>query len=335
MTAGPAGLHLNVSVVGTALNTSVDDKNTFVLRSVPGGDVQLRVSGSGVDGRVTLTAVSTQDTIDLVISVNGATVAMQSEHRNGAADPPNARELNGVVAAFTGTPAAFQFMVGSDLVKGDAGTAFQDGAFANLVNGARVEVKGTQQSGFVQATRIEFDDDARPVPPPAATPAPAPVPTPAPVPVPNDEDADGAIASLTGGIPNLTFVAGGVTVHTNAATLVKRQGVTLDLTALHTGLIVEVEGARQSDGSLLARKIQIEDDENENENEAEVEGTIANRAGTCPAIQFSVSGAVVTTSAATEFRTACTALVNGARVEVKGNRLANGVISASRVEIKH
>ncbi len=64
--------------------------------------------------------------------------------------------INGDVSLFTGTIAAFQFNVGSRVVKGDANTEFfGNSAFSELANGKRVEVKGSQRDGFVYATRMK------------------------------------------------------------------------------------------------------------------------------------------------------------------------------------
>ena len=63
--------------------------------------------------------------------------------------------LNGIVSNFSGTQSAFQFNVDGRLVKGDAATVFfGNSAFSDLVNGARVEVKGAQRDGYVYAQRI-------------------------------------------------------------------------------------------------------------------------------------------------------------------------------------
>ena len=64
--------------------------------------------------------------------------------------------INGDVSLFTGTSAAFQFNVGTRVIKGDANTEFfGNSAFADLANGKRVEVKGSQRDGYVYATRIK------------------------------------------------------------------------------------------------------------------------------------------------------------------------------------
>ena len=63
--------------------------------------------------------------------------------------------INGIVAGFTGTRAAFQFTVDGRLVKGDATTElYGNTQFSEVVNGARVQVKAEQRDGFVYATRL-------------------------------------------------------------------------------------------------------------------------------------------------------------------------------------
>jgi hypothetical protein len=63
--------------------------------------------------------------------------------------------INGIVAGFTGTRQAFQFTVDGRLVKGDLATElFGNTQFSELVNGARVEVKGSQRDAFVYAMRL-------------------------------------------------------------------------------------------------------------------------------------------------------------------------------------
>jgi hypothetical protein len=66
--------------------------------------------------------------------------------------------VNGIVAGFSGTQAAFQFTVDGRLVKGDATTVFfGNSQFSDLANGARVEVQGSQRDAFVFATRIHVN----------------------------------------------------------------------------------------------------------------------------------------------------------------------------------
>jgi len=72
-----------------------------------------------------------------------------------------------------------------------------------------------------------------------------------------------------------------------------------------------------------------------NGHEAEVEGVVSATTGTCPSLTFMVGTPKVTTNSATTFRDGvCTDVKDGARVEVKGTRQADGSILATRVEIK-
>jgi len=68
-------------------------------------------------------------------------------------------------------------------------------------------------------------------------------------------------------------------------------------------------------------------------NEVEATGTIAGRTGGCPALTFSIGSTTFMTNAATLFPDPCTAIVNGAVVEVKGNRQANGTVLVTRIEV--
>ena len=65
--------------------------------------------------------------------------------------------LQGNVSDLTGTASAFEFRIGSSLVKGTSATEFKGGkspSFANLANGDKVHVKGVMQNGWVQAESV-------------------------------------------------------------------------------------------------------------------------------------------------------------------------------------
>jgi len=145
------------------------------------------------------------------------------------------------------------------------------------------------------------------------------------------EDLKGTVAGISSGsgCPVRTF-----TLNTTPATTVKTDASTLfeDVTcaALADGTIVEVEGIRQADGSVLAKQIEAEAGPDE------VEGKISDLAGTgsCPALTFKVGTTSVTTSASTTFSgVTCAALANGAEVEVEGTKQANGSIAAASVKL--
>ena len=53
--------------------------------------------------------------------------------------------------------------------------------------------------------------------------------------------------------------------------------------------------------------------------------------GTCPAINFGVNGYSIVASSATTFVTPCADLKSGAKVRVRGTRLANGDVQATEI----
>jgi hypothetical protein len=230
-------------------------------------------------------------------------------------------EINGVIDSLSGTVTLFQFRIGSRLVKGDDLTTFFGGStqsFALLKDGVRVEVKGQQRDGYVYAERIHVNDaDST-----------------------DDGDDDGqdqsasihGVLTTKGGTkPTLTLIVGGTTVRTSSATEVQRRGDVQPLDALQIGQTLHVIGVRQSDASIDARRIQIDDDQTGGE--FEIEGSLGGLKGTCPALTFGVNGFAITTTAATVFEGgACSTLKSGDKIVVKGTRQADGSVLATRVK---
>ena len=388
---------VTVSIVGTSLSAVADAGGRFTLLNVPPGSVQLQLTGGGANATVSLSPVSAQQTVEVVLAVSGTTATVESEVRSGTAEaqlegrveslPPTQPALtfkaagrtirtdastrfvdgsqtrafadlrigmrvhakgtlsgdtfnatlvelqnsnttlpvnvNGVIDSLGGTAAAFQFKIGSRLVKGDALTTFfGDGdkpdTFSNLKEGSRVEVKGEQRDDYVYAVRIhinggdETDDDGP------------------------DTSASihGTLKAIGGSKPALVLTVGTTTVRTSASTEVKRRGDVQTLDALKIGQSLHVVGDRQADGSLNARKIEIDDDATGGE--FEIEGSAGGVKGTCPSLQFNVNGFSIATSGTTVFEPAgaCTALKSGDKVTVKGTRNADGSVAATRVTRK-
>jgi hypothetical protein len=150
----------------------------------------------------------------------------------------------------------------------------------------------------------------------------------------DDVELEGAVAALspTANCPVVTFTIGTTNVTTSAATVFD------DVTCatLANAAIVEVEGVRKADGSILATKVEAEAGPDE------VEGTIFALAGTgtCPTLTFKVGpieslATTVNTNGSTTFSgVACTALLNGQRVEVEGTKQGDGSITAASVELR-
>jgi hypothetical protein len=228
--------------------------------------------------------------------------------------------INGIVESLSGTADLFEMTVNDRLVKGDALTVyFGNGGrddFSKLQVGLRVEIKGQQRNAYVYAERLHVHDPSDG----------------------GDDDGGqqqsasihGTLTARSGTQPNLTLTVGGTTVRTSAGTVVQRRGDVQTLEQLQIGQSLHVVGDRQADGSLDARRIQIEDDAVGGE--MEIEGPAGGVSGTCPALHFVVMGHSVATSGATTFEGGtCSSLRSGMRVTVNGTRQADGSILATRV----
>jgi hypothetical protein len=160
----------------------------------------------------------------------------------------------------------------------------------------------------------------------------------------NRVEVEGRVSAVNAA--GLTITIGTTVVSVPAGTPIRHDGNTEPFSALHVGDRVHVHAAMV--GSVVtANEVEDHNDPgtppqanqgpgNDNdENEGEVEGAISAKSGTCPTLTFTVSARSVSTSAGTQFKDgACTALVNGTNVEVKGTVQTNGSILAASVETK-
>lgn len=220
--------------------------------------------------------------------------------------------LEGTVSGLTGTAAAFQFTVNGRTVKGDATTEFKGGgkspSFADLANGDEVHVKGTQREGFVQAERINFEDEDDGA---------------------DEFEAEGVVSGLTGTCPSITFTLAGRTFRTNASTEFKGAACA----AVANGRKVEAEGMVQTDGSILAKKVESEDDRDDDAHEWESHGAVSAVSGACPSITFTLSARTVRTNSSTRFDgVTCESIANGKSLKVEGTLQTDGSVLAKKVK---
>ena len=142
----------------------------------------------------------------------------------------------------------------------------------------------------------------------------------------------GLATALSGTCPALHLTIGGRSVSTTTSTAF--EGVVC--AKLTVGQKVEVKGTLQSDGSVIATRIQAEAKEakeDDQENEGEVTGAVIANTGTCPALTLTVGASTVKTTVATAFHDVlCTALTVGTEIEVKGAKQSDGSLLASSVE---
>ena len=304
----PTATAMVVIVVGTSITTTVDSAGRFTLLNVPPGHVQLQFSASGADARLDLDDVADHEQIQISVRVSGATVEIEENTREKA---DQRAEVEGRV---TGVSAS-GLMVGDKNISVPAGTVIRHGGtpmtLTDIHVGDRVHVKGTKTATGVMATEIMVQTGNGPGK------------------EPEQAEVKGAVAAApTGACPSIQFMVGSTRVATNGST---RFGDT-PCAQIAAGVVVEVEGTRQTDGSVLATRVEAEKQQAQ---EVELKGLVAAKVGTCPSITFNVGTQMVSTNASTEFRDAtCAALAVGDQVEVKGTRQSNGTVLARRVEKK-
>jgi hypothetical protein len=176
-------------------------------------------------------------------------------------------------------------------------------------------------------------------------PSPSPTPSPSPNPSPSPDDDDelefrGRIQS----IGSSSLVVDGRLVEVDANTLIRRRGDPIPFSALQIGNLVEVEGTPRSDGSVLARKITLEDDDdNDNDDDNDEDNDETEFKGTIQSIappSLVVAGRQVTTNGSTRIlddRGRAITLGDlrvGQTVEVEGRTQSGGVVLASKIKVE-
>jgi hypothetical protein len=243
-------------------------------------------------------------TVGVEVKVRGTregTVITATEIRVESDRQGRLDELKGVVSGLSGTCPTLSFTVLGSAARTNGATFFKDGSCAQIQNGTAVEVKGERQAdGSLLAVQVEVEDDV------------------------NEMELKGVVSGLSGSCPSLGFVVNAVTVVTNSSTRFEDP-----CSGVQNGRRVEVEGTRQANGELLARKVETEEDE---DNEIELKGAVSGLTGTCPSLRFVVNAMTVVTNSSTRFDEGCNSVQDTRRVEVKGTRQANGELLARRVK---
>ena len=150
---------LSVTIVGTDIATEVNGIGQFELTGVPPGDVQLRFSGNGVSGTITLTGVAAGDRIHIVVTLSGNAARLVREDRDDDDDDDEDEdEFEGAVSGLIGACPSITFTVAGVTVNTNSATRFEDPC-SRIANGTRVEVEGNRQAnGAILATEVEIDD---------------------------------------------------------------------------------------------------------------------------------------------------------------------------------
>jgi hypothetical protein len=241
-----AGSGIRVSVVGTSIVTTTDDRGQFELRGVPSGRVSLRFEASGIDARLEIEHLAEGQSLNVNVHVSssGAFVAETEDHANETS-------IRGAIQAIDGS----RLTVLGRTVATDGLTQFLDrnnvaSRLSDLKVGQTVEVEGTNQSdGRLYARKIKLEDGSGGGGGNGGG--------------GNGGGADdnGTQVNFVGSISSVSpLVVGGQAVATDSSTRVlDRKNNPIALSALKAGDKVEVEGVKRSDGSVLASKIKQQD----------------------------------------------------------------------------
>ena len=216
----------------------------------------------------------------------------------------------GEITAKTGSCPTVTFTILGVPVATNSSTSFVNGACEDLATGRRVNVRAVlvNTGGVLSVTarRVEFHGDTgrRRV------------------------AGEGTVASLTGTCPNLRMVVNGFDVSTNEATVFESG----ECGNLRPGTKVQIDGDTESDRSLVATRVRIIDQPGGRP--VEGEGNVGGVHGTCPTLTMVVSGHPVMTTSSTVFTGgACTDVVPGSRIFVRGT-IEGGSVLATEVEIR-
>lgn len=311
---------LRVSVAGTNISTDVSSSGAFSLANVPAGDARLMFSGGGVNASTTVNALSSGDTVSIVVAVSGSTAVVLSDSRRGSLE----QEIEGRI---DGVPASDTISVDGKKVKVIDATRITEGnatrTFADLKVGVRVHVKGAPASDVFVASAIAIQNTNTDIQVPW----------------------NGIVESLKGTASAFEFVIGSKTIKGDSNTGFFGDGDRSDTFAsLKDGKRVEVKG-QQRDGYLYAVRIHINGSGDTTtppptqDTSASIEGTLSSIGGSIPKLTLKVASTTVTTSADTTVqrrgdKQELSTLKTGMTLHVVGTRMSDSSIEARFIQIK-
>jgi Domain of unknown function (DUF5666) len=236
---------VTISIVGTGISTNADNQGQFTLNNVPSGTVVLNFSAPGANATATLQGVGPGDRVQITVTVNGNNAHIDSEHHNNG-------EISTRITSIDSGNKSFQ--AGNWTIKATDSTVIRHGSktvpFSDLKVGDHVQVRGSRDGSTVTATEIKVEqggqggdaDDN------------------------DDEDDDheaevegkvsGLLNSNSNSCPAITFMIGTTKVTADQNTT---YGNGTSCKAITNDLKVEVKGTKQNDGSVLARRISLDD----------------------------------------------------------------------------
>lgn len=228
---------LNTAVLVNA-STSITMGNTPMKPNdlVVGARVHVRASQSG--STLTATTVIVQQASTPGSSNSGSG---NSGKGNGGDDDDD--EVEGVITDTPagGCPASNRFTVGTTKVTTNASTTFDNTTCANLAKGDAVSVEGTKQTdGSILATEVEKKNGGGTGSGSSGS---------------GKTSSTGTISGVSGTCPAVSFTMNGGKVSTNASTKYDDGLSCAALSTVPASTKLEVDGTKQTDGSVLASEI--------------------------------------------------------------------------------
>ncbi len=214
--------------------------------SVAGTAVRTTASTSFL--KLTCAAVANGTTVEVegIREANGTVVASKVQAEDGVTGTnPVVTEVEflGNLTAMSGSAPSLTLTVAGRTVKTTGATVVRrsgnEVGFSALRTGQAIEVKGTSAAdGSITATRLTIESD--------------------PTGAVSEVEFVGSITAVSGSAANGRLTVGGRTVTVTAATEYRGKAASA-FAALKTGMRIEVKGVSQSDGSVLATRIDDED----------------------------------------------------------------------------
>jgi hypothetical protein len=234
----PRAITITVTITGTNISATASPGSTFVLNGVPSGHVELHFLGSGVDARNAIEDVAENEQIHIVVNVRGTTAQVDVDSREG---PNHGTELEGLIASIN--ISARTMVVNGQTVSVPTSAVIRHGdkpfTLAELLVGQRVHVKGTMNGSTLVATEVMLQDEN--VNPPGRE---------------DEAEVEGAVSGLSGSCPSIAFTVQSTHVSTSASTVFEKG----TCAQVANGVKVSVKGSRQTDGSIKATRVELNND---------------------------------------------------------------------------
>lgn len=245
---GPGGLrpmavglaNVTVRIVQTGASTVSSSSGDFTLSNVPSGPIDLQFDRADVNARGNV-VVPAGSTVAVTVSIVGNKAVITSRGHAGA-------EIEGIVQSVNAQGSTLTVQdqrLGLVTVAVNTTTVIRHGhttlALATIAAGNRVHVKAMQQN---DGTYLATDVNVQSAGGGGET----------------ENEVSGTVLSVDAQAKSFVVqtASGNVTVVTDAATKFKRSGTSSAFADVTVGRLVDVEGTKRPDGSVLATEVEIE-----------------------------------------------------------------------------